>query len=119
VIGIADYIRDEVFRARVHRSAVLVVYDPHRRYLELCLSLACDAVAVVDASEGSIESREAAVHAFVSLCRGESETFVNLYPFLPGAFRDTAAPAGSAGEIDRRHRPAFCDQSHTGHPDRG
>jgi hypothetical protein len=71
VTGIADYIRDEVFNGRLRRSAVLVVYDPHRRYHELCLSLASDAVAVVDASESSIESREAAVHAFVSLCGGE------------------------------------------------
>ena len=55
----------------MRRSGVLVVYDPHRRYRELCLSLAGDAVAVVDASESSIESREAAVRAFVSLGRGE------------------------------------------------
>jgi hypothetical protein len=71
VSGIADYIRDEVFNARLRQSAVLVVYDPQRRYRELCLSLACDAVAVVDASESSIESREAALRAFVSLGRGE------------------------------------------------
>jgi hypothetical protein len=71
VTDIGDYIRDEVFNARLRRSAVLVVYDAYRRYRELCLSLACDAVAVVDASESSIESREAAVRAFVSLGRGE------------------------------------------------
>lgn len=68
--GIADYICNEVLGARLRRSAVLVVYDPHRRYRELCLSLACDAVAV-DASESSIESREAAIRAFVALGRGE------------------------------------------------
>jgi hypothetical protein len=62
VTHIADYIRDEVFNARLRRSAVLVVYDAHQHYRELCLSLACDAVAVVDASESSIESREAAVY---------------------------------------------------------
>jgi hypothetical protein len=71
VTGIADYIREEVLNGRLRRSAVLVVYDPHRRYSELCLSLANDAVAVVDASESSIESREAAVRTFVSL--GSSE----------------------------------------------
>jgi hypothetical protein len=71
VTGIADYIRDEVFDGRLRRSAVLVVYDPHRRYRELCLSLVSDAVAVVDASESSIESREAAVRTFVCLTRGE------------------------------------------------
>jgi hypothetical protein len=71
VISIANYIRDEVFSARLRRSAVLVVYDVHRRYRELCLSLACDAVAVVDVSDSSIESREAAVRVFVSIGRGE------------------------------------------------
>ncbi len=69
--GIADYIREEVFNGRLHRSAVLVVYDPHRRYREICRSLAGDAVAVVDASESSIESREAAICTFGSLGRGE------------------------------------------------
>jgi PglZ domain len=71
VTDITDYIRDEVFNGRLRRNAVLVVYDVHRRYRELCLSLACDAVAVIDASESSIESREAAVRTFVSLGRGE------------------------------------------------
>jgi hypothetical protein len=71
VTGIANYIRDQVFRARVRPKSVLVIYDPHRRYREICLSLASDAVVVVDASESSIESREAAVRAFVSLGRGE------------------------------------------------
>jgi hypothetical protein len=70
--SIADYVRDEVFRPRVRSKSVLVVYDPHRRYRDLCLSLACDTVAVVDASESSIESRETAVRTFVSLGRGET-----------------------------------------------
>jgi hypothetical protein len=71
VTDIAEYIRDEVLNSRLQRSAVLVVYDWHRRYRELCLSLACEAVAVVDASESSIESREAAVRAFIALGRSE------------------------------------------------
>src|SRR6516225_8432662 len=71
VTGIAEQIREEVFSARLRRFAVLVVYDPHRRYRELCLSLAGDVVAVVDASESSIESRETAVRAVISLGRGE------------------------------------------------
>jgi hypothetical protein len=71
VTGISDYIRDEVFSARLRRSAILVVYDAHRRYRELCLSFASDSVSVVDASESSIESREAALGAFSSLGRDE------------------------------------------------
>jgi hypothetical protein len=65
--GIADQIRDEVLAARLKRNSVLVVYDKERRYRDLCRSLASDATAFVDASESSIESREAAAHAFFSL----------------------------------------------------
>src|SRR5437899_1926088 len=64
--GIADHIRDEVLGRRLKRSSVLVVYDKGRRYRDLCRSLASDAVAFVDASESSIESRETAAHAFFS-----------------------------------------------------
>ena len=49
----------------------------------------------------------------------DRETFVNLYPFLPAHFENPAAPAGSTGKIDRRHRPPVGDQGHPGHPDRG
>jgi hypothetical protein len=71
VTRIADYIRDDVFSARLRSSGVLVVYDRHRQYRELCVSLASDATTVVDASDSSIESREAAARAFVSFARGE------------------------------------------------
>jgi hypothetical protein len=43
------------------------VYDPDRRYRELCLDLASDKVRVVDASASSIESREAALLALREL----------------------------------------------------
>jgi hypothetical protein len=65
--GIADHIRDEVLRQRLKRNSVLVVYDKERRYRDLCRSLASDAIAFVDASESSIESRDAAAHAFFYL----------------------------------------------------
>jgi hypothetical protein len=39
----------------------LVVYDADKRYREQCFDLAADKVRVVDASESSIESREAAL----------------------------------------------------------
>jgi hypothetical protein len=45
------------------QAGALVVYDPDRRYRELCLDLASDKVRVVDASESSIESREVALLA--------------------------------------------------------
>lgn len=62
-MGIREFIRDEIFAEALHRRGVLVVYDPDRRYRELCLSLAGERVTVVDASESSIESREAAMAA--------------------------------------------------------
>lgn len=69
--GIRDYIRDEVFRARLNRHGVLVVYDPDKRYRDLCQALAGDDVAVVDGSDSSIEARSAATRALVALGRPE------------------------------------------------
>ena len=52
---------------RIKQNGVLVVYDPHFRYRDLCLELEKDEVRVVDASESSIESREAALQALTEL----------------------------------------------------
>jgi hypothetical protein len=54
------------------QAGALVVYDPDRRYRELCLDLASDKVRVVDASESSIESREAALLALRELGQPKS-----------------------------------------------
>nr|WP_294563132.1 PglZ domain-containing protein [uncultured Rhodopila sp.] len=62
-MGIREFIRDKVFADRLGKRGVLVVYDPDRRYRELCHDLASDRVVLVDASDSSIESREAAVKA--------------------------------------------------------
>lgn len=62
-MGIRDFIRDEVFAPALKKYNVLVVYDPHRRYRDICLSMAGSTTLVVDASDGSIESREAAMKA--------------------------------------------------------
>jgi hypothetical protein len=67
VTGIADHIRDEVLAARLKRVGMLVVYDKARRYRDLCRSLASNVVAMVDASESSIEGRESAAHVFFAL----------------------------------------------------
>jgi hypothetical protein len=55
---IGQYIQDK-WLERLGRTGVLVVYDPARRYRDLCLALRADKREVVDASESSIESREA------------------------------------------------------------
>lgn len=60
---IADFIREIVLRPRLTQAGALVVYDADKRYREQCFDLAGDKVRVVDASESSIESREAALLA--------------------------------------------------------
>lgn len=62
-MSIAEFIRESVLRPRLKQAGVLVVYDADRRYREQCLELSADKLKVVDASESSIESREAALHA--------------------------------------------------------
>ncbi|MBJ6127402.1 PglZ domain-containing protein [Microvirga splendida] len=60
-MSIAAFIRNEIFIPRLKNASVLAVYDPDRRYYDICRSLADKDTAVVDASESSIEAREAAM----------------------------------------------------------
>jgi hypothetical protein len=60
-MSIASFIRDSVFRPRLRQLGCMVVYDADKRYRELCTALASDKIHVVDASESSIESRQAAL----------------------------------------------------------
>lgn len=62
-MSIAEFIRENVLRPRLKQAGALVVYDADKRYREQCIDLAGDKVRVVDASESSIESREAALLA--------------------------------------------------------
>ncbi len=62
-MSIAEFIRESVLRPRLKQAGALVVYDADKRYREQCFDLAADKVQVVDASESSIESREAALLA--------------------------------------------------------
>lgn len=62
-MAIADFIREEVLRPRLAAAGCLVVYDAQGRYKDLCLDLKDGKTQVVDASESSIESREAALAA--------------------------------------------------------
>jgi hypothetical protein len=58
---IKEFIQKELLLPRLKSALALVVYDPDRRYRELCLELATDKRIVIDAGESSIESREAAL----------------------------------------------------------
>ena len=60
-MGIQDFIQNEILLPRLNKSGVLVVYDPERRYRELCLELAAENRRIVDATESSLESRELAI----------------------------------------------------------
>ena len=64
---IKDYIAEEVFRPRMKSAGALVVYDPDGRYRDLLADMKDEGVEVVDASESSIESREAALNAFLAI----------------------------------------------------
>ena len=54
---LSDFIQREVLEPKLKSSGVLVVYDPHQRYRQLCAAMARGGRAVVDASDGSIEAR--------------------------------------------------------------
>ncbi|WP_296703748.1 PglZ domain-containing protein [Thiocapsa sp. UBA6158] len=78
-MSIAAFIREDIFRDRLKKASALVVYDPDRRYRDICSAMEDDATAVVDASESSIEAREAAMLAFASLGRPNHPQFLLVY----------------------------------------
>lgn len=54
---LTDFIQREVLEPKLKSSGVLVVYDPHQRYRQICNAMARGGQAVVDATDGSIEAR--------------------------------------------------------------
>lgn len=64
-----EYIQHDVLAPRLKQSGILVMYDPDKRYRDLCCELATENRRVVDTSESSIESREIAVAALQQLGR--------------------------------------------------
>lgn len=62
-MSITSFIRDSVLLPRLKAAGCLVVYDAVGRYRAPCLDLASASIQVVDASESSIDSREAALQA--------------------------------------------------------
>lgn len=79
-MNIQTFIQQEILAARLSKRGVLVVYDPERRYRETCLALADERCEVVDASEGSILSREQASKALVALGKGQLEKLLVYVP---------------------------------------
>ena len=66
-MSIAVFVREDIMRPRLRKASVLAVYDPDQRYRDLCHGLADPDTTVVDASESSIEAREAAMLALAAL----------------------------------------------------
>jgi len=64
---ISEFIQENILLPRLKQVGCLVVYDPDRRYRDPCLALASDRLRVIDASESSIDSREAALAALREL----------------------------------------------------
>ncbi|NJC05755.1 hypothetical protein GGQ97_001548 [Sphingomonas kaistensis] len=62
-MSIAAFIRDCVIRPRLRESGCMVVYDPDRRYQDICAAVADEEIRVIDSSVSSIESRRAAMMA--------------------------------------------------------
>ena len=60
-MSFSDSFKSSVLEARLAKSQVMVVYDPERRYRDVCLEMASDKRAVVDSSESSITSRAEAI----------------------------------------------------------
>ena len=79
-MGIEAYIQQEVLAKRLKDHEVLVVYDPEQRYRATCLAMSGDRCRVVDASENSIESREASMRALQELGRRELDGLLVYVP---------------------------------------
>ena len=79
-MSIANFIRDNVFLPRLQKLSYLVVYDPDRRYQDLCIGLTSAKLMVVDASVSSIESR---VRAILGMQRVVSSNLTGLLVYVP------------------------------------
>jgi hypothetical protein len=60
-MSFALFFKSSVLETRLAKSQVMVVYDPERRYRDICLEMATDKRAVVDSSDSSITSRAEAI----------------------------------------------------------
>ncbi len=82
---IKTYIQNELIKPRLIKSSVVVVYDHEDRYQDLCLEMADEDTTVVDASKGSIPSREIAIKTLQEI--GKQGSKQKLLVYVP-----TAAP---------------------------
>lgn len=71
-IQLTEFIRSEVLFPRLKKRGCMVVYDPEVRYKDLCQSMGSTSIRVVDASNSSVESRDAALQGLAEL--GKTKT---------------------------------------------
>ncbi len=83
---ISEFIKTEILLPRVKHTGVLVIYDPDRRYRELCQELKTDDLHIVDAADNSIESHELALKALADLGAPDSDT-TGLLVYVPAHAR--------------------------------
>ena len=118
-MSISEFIQTDVLLPRIDRHGVLVVYDPQRRYQPLCLGLQQEGLRVVDASQSSIEGREAAMQALLEL-GPPGAALTGLLVYVPVAApvtdeqrqRDPFAIYGACGAVfpdgDGDEYPSLC-----------
>ena len=84
---IKNYIQQEIIEPRLAKQIVFVVYDAQQQYHGLCLEMADDRTTVVDASAGSVESRELAVRTLQEIgnnsAHGKSHRMLVYVPSAP------------------------------------
>lgn len=105
-MSIAEFIQSQIFSPHLKQKGCLVVYDPARRYRNLCLVMASDATTVVDASDSSLESRETALKVLRELASSHQDQ-KGLLVYVPVAVpvtdeerqRDPFAVYGACGKI--------------------
>lgn len=103
-MSIETFIRQDILATRLAKRGVLVVYDPEQRYHAVCQAMEDEQCRVVDASESSILSREAASKGLLALGKG---TLNGLVIYVPTAApvadeerqRDPFAAFAACGEI--------------------
>ena len=82
---LSEFIQGEVLEPKLRGSGVLVVYDPHKRYRQVCAAMARGGRAVVDASTSNIESRGLAIANLQQLgsADGGLDSLVVYIPAMP------------------------------------
>lgn len=76
-MSLATFIQEERLLPLLEEWKVVVVYDGDHRYRTLCTQLQSDRRLVVDASESSIESREAALQGLQELGKSPTERSID------------------------------------------